>query len=74
MGYLSTLQRSSRSAAGQPIHIRMDGPGFDSLDVPGGRISSSRPAATALSRSLSSVVAAEEPPAWSLRLRQACES
>jgi hypothetical protein len=36
MGHLSTLQRSSRAADGTPIHIRMDGPGFDSMDVPDG--------------------------------------
>jgi hypothetical protein len=36
MGHLSTLQRSSRTAAGHPIHLRMDGPGYDSMDVPGG--------------------------------------
>jgi hypothetical protein len=36
MGHLSCLQRSSRAADGTPMHIRMDGPGFDSLDVPGG--------------------------------------
>jgi hypothetical protein len=36
MGHLSTLQRSSRAADGTAIHIRMDGPGFDSLDVPDG--------------------------------------
>jgi hypothetical protein len=36
MGHLSTLQRSSRAVDGTPIHIRMDGPGFDNLDVPGG--------------------------------------
>jgi hypothetical protein len=36
MGHLSTLQRSSRAADGTPIHIRMDGPGFDNMDVPGG--------------------------------------
>jgi len=35
MGHLSTLQRSSRAADGTPMHIRMDGPGFDNLDVPG---------------------------------------
>ena len=34
MGHLAALQRSSRAADGTPIHIRMDGPGFDSLDVP----------------------------------------
>jgi hypothetical protein len=36
MGHLSTLQRSSRAADGTPIHIRMDGPGFDAMDVPDG--------------------------------------
>ena len=36
MGHLSCLQRSSRAADGTPLHIRMDGPGFDTLDVPGG--------------------------------------
>jgi hypothetical protein len=35
LGHLSTLQRSSRAADGTPIHIRMDGPGFDNMDVPG---------------------------------------
>ena len=36
MGHLSCLQRSSRAADGTPMHIRMDGPGFDAMDVPGG--------------------------------------
>jgi hypothetical protein len=36
IGHLSTLQRSSRAADGTPVHIRMDGPGFDQMDVPGG--------------------------------------
>jgi hypothetical protein len=36
MGHLSALQRSSRASDGTPIHIRMDGPGFDSMDVPNG--------------------------------------
>ena len=36
IGHLSTLQRSSRTAGGAPMHQRMDGPGFDSLDVPDG--------------------------------------
>jgi hypothetical protein len=36
MGHLSCLQRSSRTADGRPIHLRNDGPGFDSMDVPGG--------------------------------------
>lgn len=34
MGHLSALQQSSRAADGTPIHIRMDGPGFDAMDVP----------------------------------------
>ena len=36
MGHLSALQQSSRAADGTPIHIRMDGPGFSSGDVPNG--------------------------------------
>lgn len=36
MGHLSALQLSSRASDGTPIHIRMDGPGFSSGDVPGG--------------------------------------
>jgi len=36
MGHLPALQQSSRAADGTPVHIRMDGPGFDNLDVPGG--------------------------------------
>jgi hypothetical protein len=36
MGHESALQRSSRAADGTPIHIRMDGPGFTSMDVPDG--------------------------------------
>jgi len=36
MGHLSCLQRSSRAPDGTPIHLRMDGPGFDTMDVPGG--------------------------------------
>jgi hypothetical protein len=35
MGHLSCLQRTSRAADGTPLHIRMDGPGFDAMDVPG---------------------------------------
>jgi len=34
IGHEQALQRSSRAADGTPIHIRMDGAGFDSLDVP----------------------------------------
>jgi hypothetical protein len=36
IGHLSALQRSSRAADGTPVHIRMDGPGYDELDVPDG--------------------------------------
>jgi hypothetical protein len=36
MGHLSCLQRSSRAPDGTPLHIRMDGPGLDAMDVPGG--------------------------------------
>ena len=36
LGHLSALQRSSRAQDGSPIHLRMDGPGFDSFDVPDG--------------------------------------
>lgn len=36
IGHVSGLQRSSRTVDGQAIHIRADGPGFDSLDVPNG--------------------------------------
>jgi hypothetical protein len=36
MGHLCALQRSSRAADGTPVHIRMDGPGYDALDVPDG--------------------------------------
>jgi hypothetical protein len=38
VGHLSTLQRSSRAADGTPIHLRMDGPGYDAMDVPDGSI------------------------------------
>ena len=34
LGHLSTLQRVSRTADGTPLHLRIDGPGFDDLDVP----------------------------------------
>jgi hypothetical protein len=38
MGHLSGLQRSSRAADGTAMHIRMDGPGLDNLDVPDGSV------------------------------------
>jgi len=36
MGHLSALQQTSRANDGTALHIRMDGPGFDNMDVPGG--------------------------------------
>jgi hypothetical protein len=36
IGHLTALQRSSRASDRTPMHIRADGPGFDSLDVPDG--------------------------------------
>ena len=36
LGHLTALQRSSRADDGTPMHIRIDGTGFDSLDVPDG--------------------------------------
>jgi hypothetical protein len=36
VGHESALQRSSRAANGAPLHLRMDGPGLTTLDVPGG--------------------------------------
>ena len=38
LGHLSCLQRSSRAADSTPVHIRMDGPGLDAMDVPGGSV------------------------------------
>jgi hypothetical protein len=34
IGHEQALQRSSRAADGTPLHIRVDGPGLSSLDVP----------------------------------------
>jgi hypothetical protein len=34
IGHEAALQEFSRAADGTPLHIRMDGPGFDSMDVP----------------------------------------
>ncbi|MFL6072734.1 MAG: hypothetical protein ACJ73S_04985 [Mycobacteriales bacterium] len=33
VGHLSCLQRSSRDGQGRPLHLRLDGPGFDNLDM-----------------------------------------
>ncbi len=34
VGHEAALQRVSRASDGTPIHIRMDGPGIDGMDVP----------------------------------------
>jgi hypothetical protein len=36
IGHTTCLQRSSRAPDGTPLHIRMDGPGYDTMDVPDG--------------------------------------
>ncbi len=36
IGHTTAVQRSSRAADGSPMHIRADGPGYDTLDVPDG--------------------------------------
>src|SRR3984957_9801315 len=36
IGHTTALQRTSRAVDQSPIHIRADGPGFDSPDAPGG--------------------------------------
>ena len=36
IGHIAALQRSSRASDGTPVHIRMDGTGFDNMDVPSG--------------------------------------
>jgi hypothetical protein len=36
IAHTTALQRTSRAPDRTPMHIRADGPGFDSLDVPGG--------------------------------------
>jgi len=33
IGHIAGLQRAGRTASGAPLHIRNDGPGFDSMDV-----------------------------------------
>ena len=38
VGHTCGLQRSSRAADGTPLHIRIDGPGASSLDVPNGSV------------------------------------
>ena len=34
IGHTSALQRSSRAPDGTPMHIRIDGPGLDAMDIP----------------------------------------
>jgi hypothetical protein len=36
IGHIAALHRSSRTADGRPIHLRIDGPGLDAMDVPSG--------------------------------------
>lgn len=38
VGHLQAVQRTSRAPDGTPLHIRLDGPGLDALDVPGGSV------------------------------------
>ncbi len=38
VGHLAGLQRSTRAADGTPLHIRNDGPGLSSQDVPDGSV------------------------------------
>ena len=38
VGHTVGLQRSSRASDGTPLHIRNDGPGFSTLDVPDGSV------------------------------------
>jgi hypothetical protein len=37
VGHVSALHRSGRTADGRPIHLRIDGPGFDAMDTTTGR-------------------------------------
>lgn len=36
MGHVSALQQTSRATDGTALHIRMDGPGYDNMDIPDG--------------------------------------
>jgi hypothetical protein len=38
MGHISALQRSARAKDGTPLHIRNDGAGFSTMDVPDGSV------------------------------------
>jgi hypothetical protein len=37
MGHISQLHRSGRTSDGRPVHLRIDGPGFDAMDTTTGR-------------------------------------
>jgi hypothetical protein len=37
IGHISQLHRSGRTTDGRPIHLRIDGPGFDTMDTTTGR-------------------------------------
>jgi len=37
MGHISQLHRTGRTSDGRPIHLRIDGPGFDAMDTTDGR-------------------------------------
>jgi hypothetical protein len=37
IGHISQLHRSGRTSDGRPIHLRIDGPGFDAMDTTTGR-------------------------------------
>jgi hypothetical protein len=37
MGHVSQLHRTGRTSDGHPIHLRIDGPGFDAMDTTTGR-------------------------------------
>jgi hypothetical protein len=37
VGHVSALHRSGRTSDGRPIHLRIDGPGFDAMDTTTGR-------------------------------------
>ncbi len=36
MGHTAALHRAGRTPSGVPLHIRLDGPGYDALDLPKG--------------------------------------
>jgi hypothetical protein len=36
MGHTTALHRAARTSRGTPLHIRLDGPGYDAIDLPRG--------------------------------------